>query len=527
MFGRALSIAIPTTLVLSFAPFAWAATYQVGPSRTNKNLGAVAGKLAPGDVVEVDGDATYPAVAFTKHGSAAAKITVRGVVVNGKRPIVSGGTNTIEAAGDHYVFEGLEITGGSSRCFFHHADDVTIRGSVVHGCPKQGILGADNDSGSLLLEYSEVYACGGGDTNHQIYMATDEDAHPGSVFRMQFCYVHDGNGGNNVKSRAERNEIYYNWIEGAYYHELELIGPDPSGGVSASLMREDSDVVGNVLAKKRDFSFVRVGGDGTGETKGRYRFVNNTFIGAGTGSTAFRVFDGVESVEMHDNVFWRSGGSFNLTRTVDAAWVAGEQFAGKNNWIVTGSPAVPSAWTGTISGTDPGFTDAAANDFMPAPGSALVDKGALPTASPPGHDFPKPLARPLYHPPRRALIAPGTAEPRPEVGAIDIGAFEVGGPSAPDAGSSGTGGSSGGDGSSGGGASSDGGSSGSSGGGASSGGGSSGGASGDGADPDADAGSDGCNMHAGTRGAGAVSAIAALALALAHARRRRSGARRR
>jgi len=37
--------------------------------------------------------------------------------------------------------------------------------------------------------------------------------------------VHDGNGGNGVKSRAERNEIYYNWIEGSLYHELELIGP--------------------------------------------------------------------------------------------------------------------------------------------------------------------------------------------------------------------------------------------------------------------------------------------------------------
>jgi hypothetical protein len=44
--------------------------------------------------------------------------------------------------------------------------------------------------------------------------------HPGSVFRLQYCFVHDANGGNNVKSRAERNEIYYNWLEGAVYHEL-------------------------------------------------------------------------------------------------------------------------------------------------------------------------------------------------------------------------------------------------------------------------------------------------------------------
>ena len=104
----------------------------------------------------------------------------------------------------------------------------------------------------LLMEYVEVHHTGNGTSQHQVYMATDEVAHPGAVFRMQHCYLHDANGGNNVKSRAERNEIYFNWIEGAMYHELELIGPDPNGaavGWTIDLKREDSDVVGNVLKK--------------------------------------------------------------------------------------------------------------------------------------------------------------------------------------------------------------------------------------------------------------------------------------
>jgi hypothetical protein len=42
---------------------------------------------------------------------------------------------------------------------------------------------------------------------------------------MQYCYLHDQNGGNNIKSRAERNEIYYNWVSGGFYGEIELIGP--------------------------------------------------------------------------------------------------------------------------------------------------------------------------------------------------------------------------------------------------------------------------------------------------------------
>ena len=44
------------------------------------------------------------------------------------------------------------------------------------------------------MEYVEIYKSGAGDRDHQIYMATDEQTHAGAVFRMQFCYVHDGNG---------------------------------------------------------------------------------------------------------------------------------------------------------------------------------------------------------------------------------------------------------------------------------------------------------------------------------------------
>jgi hypothetical protein len=376
---RFLAIATAAAIVTG-APLALAATYQVGPSRTIKTLTGVAGMLNPGDIVEVDGDATYAAVNFSRSGSAAAPITIRGVRVAGKRPVISGGTNSIEISGDYYVLSGLDITGGSSRCVFHHSHGNVIRDSVIHDCPKQGILGADNDSGSLLLEYSEVHHAGGGTFDHQIYMATDESTHPRAVFRMQYCYVHDANGGNSVKSRAERNEIYYNWIEGALYHELELIGPDPAGGVSATLKREDSDVVGNVLRKTVNFAFVRAGGDGTGESRGRYRFVNNTFIGA-FDTTVFRIFDGIESIEMHNNVIWNTtGGPMRITRTVEAAWVAGEKWAGSNNWIPTGSTFIPGPWTGTKTGTDPGFTNVATYDLTPTATSPLLNAGATTTS---------------------------------------------------------------------------------------------------------------------------------------------------
>lgn len=111
---------------------------------------------------------------------------------------------------DHYVFEGFELIGGSFRCLYHQAADLLARDLHIHHCPAHGVLGAHQGSGSLTLEYSEIDHCGAGTNQHQIYMGTGEENRPGSVFRLQFCYIHDGNGGNNVKSRAERNEIYYN-----------------------------------------------------------------------------------------------------------------------------------------------------------------------------------------------------------------------------------------------------------------------------------------------------------------------------
>ncbi len=434
MIGSSLAVMrtlLAFAVALALPGLAHAETYRVGTSASAgyRQLDELP-TLMPGDIVELEGDTTYEGgIRFDDPGSEAMPIIVRGVGA-GARPRIEGGDNTIEAAGNHYVFENLDITGGARRCFFHHAHDITIRDSVVHDCPRQGILGADNDSGSILLERVEVHHCGGGDRDHQIYMATDEVAYPGSVFRMQFCWIHDGNGGNNVKSRAERNEIYSNWLEGAYYHELELIGPDPSGGIDEGEAREDSDVVGNVFIKSGDnaaFAVVRFGGDGTGQSLGRYRFAFNTVVVApGSGSAVFRLFSGLESVEMHSNIFaMRGGGPVNLLREVEAEWTGGRAVAGTNNWVSTGSTNVPPEWTGTITGDDPGLSeidDLGALDPSPAgETSPVVDMGLSPPPVFAGHPFDRPMDRPADSPVR----GPGRVT-RPVVGSIDIGAYEFG-----------------------------------------------------------------------------------------------------
>jgi hypothetical protein len=422
---------------------AHATTYPVGPTRPLTQIGQAMANAAPGDVIEVDGNATYSSVRWTRSGTAAQPIRIVGLPVSGMRPRIQGGTNSVEVEADHVVVEGFDISGGSSRCFFQHGDHNTLRDSVVHDCPAQGILGADQDSGSFLLEYVEVHHCGGGDRDHQIYMATDEVAHPGAVFRMQYCYVHDANGGNSVKSRAERNEIYFNWIEGAMYHELELIGPDPEGaasGWSVDLKREDSDVVGNVLRKTSTSFVARIGGDATGWSKGRYRFVNNTIITATGSGAVFRLFDELESVEMHNNIIVTNGtGGPNVMRAnaAEFMWVSGVNIAGSNNWVMTGATNIPTQWTGTVSGAAAGLTNLT-SDPRPAAGSPVANAGNASLLGAPGFALPNPLWPPGFHPPLRALIPAGTAMARPTSGTIDIGAFELGPTTAGTGGAGGT-----------------------------------------------------------------------------------------
>ena len=441
---RALPLLLLVLAAAASPSPAQAATYQVGPGRSHPTLDSLfaAVDLGPGDLVEVDGGVSYPGgiiVPAADGGAPGNPVVLRGLRVDGLRPLLEGGVNTIEIRANHVVFEGFEISGTTSpvttfRCVFHHSHDVVIRDAWIHDCPQHGVLGADQDSGSLTIEYSEISHAGNGTTQHVIYMATDEVAYPGAVFRLQHSWVHSANGGNLVKSRAERNEIHYNWLEGGFYHELELIGPDPGGaaaGWSPALAREDSDVVGNVILHSADFgAVIRLGGDGTGASDGRYRFVNNTIVRRHPNNdtpTIFRLFHGIESVEMHNNIIFRDGpAAVRLIREVEADWSSGEsRIVGSGNQFEPGAGFVPPGWQDNRVVADPGFVDLAALDLRLAADSPLRDLGSSSTSTPPLYDIATPEA-PARFQPARALQTPGSAMPRPLAGsAIDPGAFEL------------------------------------------------------------------------------------------------------
>jgi len=93
-------------------------------------------------------------VILSRSGSQAQPITIRGVRINGNRPVLSGGTNTIEVQSNWTVIESFEFTAGSFRCFYHHADHVTLRPGATQETPlprevEARVVGRADDGESL------------------------------------------------------------------------------------------------------------------------------------------------------------------------------------------------------------------------------------------------------------------------------------------------------------------------------------------------------------------------------------------
>ncbi|MEM6789261.1 MAG: hypothetical protein AAF928_12945 [Myxococcota bacterium] len=513
-----IPVFLGTVLALLVPGVASATTYQVGPTADHPDVQSLMQSvtLAAGDVVEVEGDHLYPGDLWLREeaqGEPGNPIVFRGLRKNGQRPRLQGvGTEqwhdmVVFLAGNHMVFEGFEIIGDddtSHSCIITQGDDIVIRDVWVHGCAGQGILATDWGTGDLTIEYSEFSDNGSGNFYHSIYVTTDQDLYPGSRVRIQFNYVHDLSGGLAIKSRAERGEVYFNWIEGAPLNALDLIGPD----ADADDAREDTDVVGNVIYYDGIYAAARIGDDGTNGTDGRYRFAYNTFVIDGPG-VVFRPQVNIDALEVYNNVFIALNGA--TPRMYDEVEYSGTPpvVMGSHNFIGAAFTAIPSEFTETLTG-EPGLADPAGFDFRPVEGSLLIDAG---TTSPfgPERALPNPLTQLDYVPPPRVDAPAGMPYARNPNGMPDIGAYAFGsgtepGPGGPPPSGGGSGGSS-----------------------SAGGGGADGPSDGSDADDDWRDRDDGCHLSRtpgrhGTGGSGGeMAVIAALGLAAASRRRRARG----
>jgi hypothetical protein len=421
--------------------------------------------LQPGDVLEIVGG-THAAQVFRNAGRADAPIVVRGKAdAQGRRPLIQGiasNTTVLFEGSHHLVLDNVEISNGPGAtvaavdsCVRNVAHEVTLRRVWVHDCVNHGVLGAD-DGGSLTLDRVEVTAsgcspqrgqtCRNGNEKHPVYVATHPRLFPNAVFRMTDSVVRANRTGESVKTRAQRVELFYNWIDSSAlgWRALGLFGYD---GEDASLADPiHHDVVGNVLiARDQSSSVARFGGDGTGSTFGCTRMVHNTVLvdaGVAAARPLIQLSFGLQGFVAFNNLFSTVGSGASpapmaaaLVREDDTlAWAdAGRAKlllshnhappgsvllrVGNQSYTANGAPDPASGreLRDSIAASDPGLTAAQTFDALDPTlraSSPLRQRGTAQTLTGP---CPVPAALRL---PLRSVARPGAIGSVPQSGAL-------------------------------------------------------------------------------------------------------------
>lgn len=314
-----LFISLLSTLAISPS---FAATYQVGANRADKTLKSVLPRLKAGDVVEIDAG-TYREVAkITAQGTPEAPIVIRGV--GAERPVFDAeGLETsgrgpipraaLEITGAYITLERLEIKNarnGENAAGIRLLDSTmaTIRNCKVTQCD-MGIFGSDKET--ALIEGCEV-AFNGSDKfkgySHNFYMH-------GNRVVVRRCYIHDATVGQNYKSRAHFNELWFNWITNSQEGEVGAV--DAPGHTDTP--HSGTLLVGNTIISRPDRNgntskYVLFGSEMGGSHNGTLFLFHNTFI-AGDGRVNFITLDDPHSgAVIQGNVFIGSDQILRLAR---------------------------------------------------------------------------------------------------------------------------------------------------------------------------------------------------------------------
>lgn len=372
--------ALVASLVLPLAgPIAWSATLPVGATRALTTPSAAAAVAADGDELVID-PGTYDDIAvFTQ-----ARLVIR-AADPAQRPRVTR-TATLADGGALWILRGATIrvesielfgarsTAGNGAALRLEGDSPTLLALDIHD-NEAGIVGVERPQSDVTLERSTIRKNGNGTGfTHNVSIPRVR------ALTARFNAILDARGGHDLRSRAGTSVVAYNFIgarEGeAVSYEVEF----PLGG--------SVFLVGNVIqqaANGANGTIVSMATDGpTNPTQALY-LVNNTLVNE------------------------RGRGTFVVNRSGVTADMTNNLFVGGG--VVSDVMANQYA---SIETNDPGFVDRAGFDYHLTARSSAVDRGTAP-----GMVGGRSLA-PRFH-----FVEPADFEPRPTVGAIDVGAFEL------------------------------------------------------------------------------------------------------
>src|SRR5581483_11163026 len=295
-------------LLLFCASPVLAKTWLVGPTRSYTAPSKVANLVADGDTVLVDsglytGDvATWNAndlvlrcpngmARFNANGNIAG---LKGIwLFYGKNAYVEGfefyGAQISAADGDNGA--GIRVQGNNftcRRCYFHDN--------------QEGILtGNDTNSNNILIEacafdHNGVETGGAAGYEHNIYIGLC------SRCTITFCYFHASIVGHEVKCRANRSYILYNYI---------VDGPTGDGSYSVDIPQGGrAFVIGNIIEKgpmAQNSTAIIYGEEGFKNPDTGFYFVNNTLVSDRNPTTFFSIASGTPVALIVNNIIAGNG----------------------------------------------------------------------------------------------------------------------------------------------------------------------------------------------------------------------------
>jgi len=414
-------IALVACIALGLAPrIAGAAVHKVDTLNDLQRL--CAEEANPGDIIEIQPGTYYletSRIAVTRSGEPGRPIVIRGVVVDGKRPVIDASRANVkrgifrtEQPTHDIVFEDLELCnawgsrladretyGVNAAAIYFQGKRITAR--RVHSHHNEDGFFSTHASDNVLIDSCEI------DHNGTLFEGEHNATHNfyfnAHLQTVRNCYIHHSIEAENFKSRGGHTVFAYNWVEEDAAYSVAV----DSGNEGNTLW------IGNVIIKRAAPGGQRriLGvGDGTGVATGTLTMINNTIIGLQPNDLyLFTEKSSTCDIVMINNVF--AGPS---TRFLEHNGKG--RITGTNNWFQRGMN-VPDTVTNSIFGDDPGFVDAAGFDFRPRVGSPLMGAAIPNPTYLDAEGKPHPI-RPAFEPSRAA-----TPVERPVVGPLDIGAL--------------------------------------------------------------------------------------------------------
>lgn len=259
--------------------------------------------------------------------------------------------------------------------YYNTSTGIKLTNIVFHD-NDNGLTGGSEHS-EIAVEFCEFAQNGNLQASaptHNIYIY-------GGVFELRYSYVHDPIQGQNFHIRAWSSTIEYNWFSRAKSYAGDLMTDDDI--IAGALVTQGMTLRGNVIVQgatqSNNSQIIAVYNDGgASDLKLNVDLLYNTFVGNGGHAALVHLSnaDGTPmSATLSNNIVYGTNTPVLVEDSTNAT------VSGSNNWLMTG--ATTTGLTASVFGSDPGFKNAAQNDYTlaassPAIGAALDSISDIP-----------------------------------------------------------------------------------------------------------------------------------------------------